>query len=255
MFNIGQIQSLPVTAVDVRKTTRTDRVLSRVYQYTQNSWPWPASVPEYLQPFKSRQDEIGVEDGCLMWGVRVIIPAALQSTVLKSLHSGHPGITCMKAIARSYFWWPGLDRHIEELAISCDSCQRVKSSPTVTPLHPWVWPDAPWKRLHVDFASPFLGKTFLIHVDAHSKWPEVIPMPSTTYQSTIDVLCSLFSRYGLPEQLVFAISHYCYFWHCTIHMPCTFFLIMYSNHCDKISDIYKIIHNIYSHKIYASLQY
>ena len=200
LFNIGQIQSLPVTAVDVRKTTRTDRVLSKVYQYTQNGWP--ASVPGDLQPFKSRKDEIGVEDGCLMWGVRVIIPAALQSTVLRSLHNGHPGITCMKAIARSYFWWPGLDHHIEELANSCDSCQTVKSSPAVAPLHPWVWPDAPWKRLYVDFAGPFLGKTFFILVDAHSKWPEVIPMSSTTSQGTIDVLCSLFSRYGLPEQLV-----------------------------------------------------
>ena len=27
-----------------------------------------------------------------------------------------------------------------------------------------------------DFVGPFLGKAFLIIVDAHSKWPEVIPM-------------------------------------------------------------------------------
>ena len=45
------------------------------------------------------------------------------------------------------------------------------------------------------------------------------------------------------------------FLRCTVHMPCTFFLIMYSNHCDKISDMYKIIYNIDSHKIYTSLQY
>lgn len=42
----------------------------------------------------------------------------------------------------------------------------------------------------------------LVVVDAHSKWPEVVMMPSTTSQLTIDVLRSLFSRYGLPEQLV-----------------------------------------------------
>ena len=145
-------------------------------------------MSEDLQPFKSRQDEIGLEDGCLMWGIRVIIPAALQSTILQSLHSGHQEITRMKAIARSYFWWNGLDHNIEELANSCDSCQAVKSSPAVVPLHPWVWPDAPWKCLHVDFAVPFLGKTFLILVDAHSKWLEVVTMSSTTLQSTIEVL-------------------------------------------------------------------
>ena len=39
-------------------------------------------------------------------------------------------------------------------------------------------------------------------MDAHSKWPEVVTMSSTTSQSTIEVLCSLFSLYGLPEQMV-----------------------------------------------------
>ena len=39
------------------------------------------------------------------------------------------------------------------------------------------------------------------HVDAHSKWPEVVTMSATTSQHTIDALRSLFSHYGLPEQL------------------------------------------------------
>ena len=115
---------------------------------------------------------------------------------------GHPGITQVKAIAHSYFWWNGLDQDIEKLPNLCESCQAVKCSLTVAPLHLWVWPDAPWKRLHVDFAGPFLGRTFLIVVDAHSKWPEVITMSSTTSLSTIEVMRSLFSRYGLPEQFV-----------------------------------------------------
>ena len=53
----------------------------------------------------------------------------------------------------------------------------------------------------MDFTGPFLGKTFFILVDAHSKWPEVVTMSSTTSQSNIEVLRS-FSRYGLPEQIV-----------------------------------------------------
>ena len=48
----------------------------------------------------------------------------------------------------------------------------------------------------------FLGKMFVVAVDAHSKWPKVVMMPNTTSQLTIDVLRFLFSRYGLPEQLV-----------------------------------------------------
>ena len=88
------------------------------------------------------------------------------------------------------------------LAKSCNACQAVKTSPSVAPLHPWVWPDAPWKRLHIDFAGPFLGKMFLVVIDAHLKWPEVSVMHSTTANNTIDALRSLFACFGFPEQVV-----------------------------------------------------
>ncbi|CAC5359621.1 unnamed protein product [Mytilus coruscus] len=60
----------------------------------------------------------------------------------------------------------------------------------------------PWKRIHIDFAGPFLDQMFLIIIDAHSKWPEVIPMKSTTSTQTIRVLRTIFARAGLPEQIV-----------------------------------------------------
>ena len=84
----------------------------------------------------------------------------------------------------------------------CLACQLVKKAPPKAPLHPWAWPTAPWQRVHVDFAGPFAGKMFFIVMDAHSKWPEVHIMSSTTAAKTITVLQELFTRYGLPQQLV-----------------------------------------------------
>ena len=55
--------------------------------------------------------------------------------------------------------------------------------------------------VHIDFAGPIGGRTYLVLVDAHSKWPEVIDMPSTTATKTIEALQSIFA-YGLPLQLV-----------------------------------------------------
>ena len=43
---------------------------------------------------------------------------------------------------------------------------------------------------------------FLIVVDAYSKWPEVVRMNTTTSSATINVLRTIFSRYGYSEQLV-----------------------------------------------------
>ena len=55
---------------------------------------------------------------------------------------------------------------------------------------------------HIDFAGPFLGKSFLIIVDAHLKWPEVIPMMKTTAEKIIAELRRVFAIHGLPEQIV-----------------------------------------------------
>ena len=131
-----------------------------------------------------------------------MIPQKLRARLVEELHRDHPGMVKMKAVARSYLWWPGVDKDLEECAKSCLSCQAVKSAPAVAPLHPWVWPAKPWKRIHIDFAGPFMGKTFLIVIDAHSKWPEVVEMATTTAQRTIVELRKIFAAYGLPEQLV-----------------------------------------------------
>ena len=56
--------------------------------------------------------------------------------------------------------------------------------------------------MHLDFAETFLGRMFLIVVDMHSKWPEVMEMTPTTASKTVGVICQLFTRYGLPVQVV-----------------------------------------------------
>ena len=82
LFNIGQIQSLPVTMDDMQKATHSNRVLNKVYPYAQNEWP--GSVSADLQPFKSKQDETALESGCLVGNLS---PTFCQtSVILQSLH-------------------------------------------------------------------------------------------------------------------------------------------------------------------------
>ena len=200
IFNIKQMEALPVTAMKLRSAIRYDKVLSKVLRYTKTRWP--AATPEYLKPYKDRQHELTVEDDCLLWGVRVVVPLNLREQVIEELHQSHPGIVRMKSIARSYFWWPKLDKDIEVREKSCIQCKSVQSAPPPAPLHPWIWPSQPWDRIHIDYAGPFLNRMYLVVVDAHSKWPEIIQMSSTTAERTIEELRKLFSCYGLPRQLV-----------------------------------------------------
>ena len=134
--------------------------------------------------------------------MKVVVPQSCQKKVLEELHTSHPGIVKMKSLARIHVWWPSIDQHITNMVQNCTACQSERNKPATALLHPWSWPDRPWMRIHVDFAGPFQGAMFMIVVDAHSKWLEVIPMSSTTTEKTIAVLRNLFASYGLPEQLV-----------------------------------------------------
>ena len=194
-FRCVKLESLPITVVDIRKATQSDKILSQVLHFTREGWPH--SPTEELKPYFSRRQEISIEDNCLLWGIRVIIPNSLRKYLLTELHKDHPGIVKMKVLARGHMWWPGMDDEIEKVAKSCEACLEAKQAPAKAPLQPWTWPSKPWQRIHIDYAGPFMGKSFLLAIDAHSKWGEVFEMSSTTTSKTIETLrqtfCSLWS--------------------------------------------------------------
>jgi hypothetical protein len=200
--NWMQLSSLPILAKDICRETRRDAVLAKVLDYSRQGWPSRQHLSCELHPFDDRKTELSIEQDCLMWGCRVIIPEKLKERMLEELHSTHIGMSRMKALARQHVWWPKMDADIEETVRRCAPCQEIQQSCQPVPLHPMVWPDKAWQRVHIDYAGPFQGKMFLICVDAYSKWPEVIRTEDTTTVGTILKLAEIFSRFGLPEQLV-----------------------------------------------------
>ena len=195
-----RMEHMPISAIEVQRASRRDLILSRVIRFTKTGWP--ESVSEVLKPYFHRRTELSVEGDCLLWGTRVVIPKQLQSALLQELHQSHPGASRMKSIARSYFWWPKLDKEIEDQAKNCRACQAVRHTPVSSPVHPWTWPSQPWQRVHMDLAGPFLGKMYCVIVDAHSKWPEVFELTTTTSSKIIELCRQLFASYGLPHQIV-----------------------------------------------------
>ena len=136
------LEGIPVNNKMVREGTLKSPIVSCVLEYTRSGWP-PQVDDARLEPHFNRRHELSVEQDCLMWGLRVIIPEKFQEQLLEELHMAHPGIVRMKELARSYIWWPGIDGNIEELVHTCASCQHVKSTPSVAPLMPWIWPSKP----------------------------------------------------------------------------------------------------------------
>lgn len=119
---------------ELRRETRNDLCLSQVVKRVEDGWDSYKECPD-LKPYATRKHEIAIHNGVLMWGSRVIVPNKLRNRVLDTLHEGHLGMVKMKGLGRSYVWWPGFDKDVEELVKSCVGCQQVANSPAPVPLH------------------------------------------------------------------------------------------------------------------------
>ncbi|CAH8593606.1 unnamed protein product [Schistosoma haematobium] len=194
-------QILPVTAARIAEHTRRDPILRRLSTFIQRGCP-PRITSHELKQYYQRRQSLSIVNDCIMVADRVVVPYNLRSLVLKQLHTAHPGTGRMKAIARSYVYWPNIDEHIEDFVRACRKCAEVSKCPRKAELHSWPSPEEPWSRIHVDFAGPFQGTYFLVCVDAYSKWPEIFPINQITSQQTIMKLRQLFSRFGVPDVLV-----------------------------------------------------
>ena len=197
---VEQLKEAPITASQLATWTRRDPLMARVLRYIQQGWPQASD--EDLKAYWPRRMELSCESGCVVWGGRVVVPPQGRESVLAELHSGHPGISRMKSLARGLVWWPGIDGNIETLVKSCSSCQQNQPSPPTAPMQPWSWPTRPWSRLHVDYAGPMDGKMFLVVIDAHSKWIEVSPVSTATALTTIQQLRKIFAQFGIPDTIV-----------------------------------------------------
>ncbi|CAH8633242.1 unnamed protein product [Schistosoma bovis] len=195
------IRALPVSAAEIQSASNNDSIIKRAMKYVTNGWP-PTGLDGDLKQLYRRRDSLCVVNECLMFGDRVVVPESLRSKVLKQFHTGHPGIKRMKSIARSYAYWPLMDQHIVDLVSKCTQCQQaVKCNAKILPV-PWPQPEYPWSRIHVDFAGPINGITYLVVVDAFSKWPEINPIIPPTTTKTIQILTEIFSRNGIPDAIV-----------------------------------------------------
>ena len=131
LFN--HLSSTSISAANIKEWTSKDPILSCVRRFILTGWP-DHSLGEKYHPYTSRKQ--GLNDGCVLWASRVVVPPPARQLVLDELHESHPGVSKMKSLACSYV----LARHgrsITEMVKTCPVCQESQPSPAIAPLHPW----------------------------------------------------------------------------------------------------------------------
>ena len=143
---------------------------------------------------------------------QLVLPHGCRSAVMAIAHSvplgGHLGKrkTTQRVMAR--FYWPTLYRDIAEFCRSCQACQLDSAKRSKkAPLIPLPIISEPFRRIAMDIVGPLpksrSGKRFILVVcDYATRYPEAVPLRSTDAEHIAEELVQLFSRVGIPEEVL-----------------------------------------------------
>lgn len=186
-----------------QKATACDEQLPVVLRYIREGWPTSRkSCASRALPYFNLSSALSEVDGVVMYGSRVVVPAALRGEVMNKLHTAHQGVTKTLQRAQNSVFWPGLRKRVEEKCMSCDVCLRAEGETLKEPLIPVTVPHHPFEVVGVDLFM-IEGENFLMIVDYLTKWPVVKPLKqATSCRSVITALMSTFSEFGTPRQLI-----------------------------------------------------
>ena len=143
-------------------------------------------------------------------GLVVVLPKSFRRKVLEIAHDRmqHMGARRVTQLIKQRFTWPGVGKDIAEFCRACPVCQRCdkRKSGKVAMVERPVMTE-PFEVIAIDLVGPFkTGKGGCTHlltaICMATRWPEAIPLRSTTARAVATGLLDIFSRVGIPLQLL-----------------------------------------------------
>ena len=114
---------------------------------------WPEDikeVPHPLCPYGQHRETLTIEDSLVLRGEALVIPPAKRERTLHQLHQFHQGIMKSQLLAHGSFFWPSINKAIEEVVHQCETCTWFQSQNAAAPLTPTPTPSHPWQMCATD---------------------------------------------------------------------------------------------------------
>ena len=124
--------------VSIATETSKDETLLALKSQIIKGWPSDrGKCPRNLLEYWNYRDELSILDGLVLKGTRIIEPNQCRDELLEKLHEGNFGIDRTKLRARDSIYWPGINKDIEILIKTCNTCQengkRNNKDPPICP--------------------------------------------------------------------------------------------------------------------------
>ena len=130
---------------NIQRLTKADKQLQCLKRTVLEGWPETKQQVEHLiAEYWTFRDEIGVYNGVLYKGDRVIIPTALRKELMKRIHASHQGEQACLRRARDALFWPGMSQQIMDTVSSCSFCAEYAPALPKEQLITPVLPTRPW---------------------------------------------------------------------------------------------------------------
>ena len=113
----------------IRIATQEDDELVLLKHTVTQGWPSTIKeVPSLLQSYWTFREELTIEDGIILKGTRIVIPAKKHEAVLKFIHEGHLGLNKCRLHAKESVYGPGPNDQLEKMILNCELCLKYSQS-------------------------------------------------------------------------------------------------------------------------------
>ena len=170
-MQISHVQFSTRKLDDLRRETRNDSELQNLLKVIDDGWPGrQRDLHTQLRSFGAYRDELVADNGIVLKGNRIVMPASLHAETMAKLHESHQGIEKMCLRARSCVFGNGINRYIEVVVRKCATCQEVQRAQPREPLKPHETPSRAWQIVGTDLFV-INRETYLLVSDYYSKFP------------------------------------------------------------------------------------
>ena len=161
-----------------------------------------SDVSRWERQFKKLALQLTVDQHDLIRvGSKIVPPKSLYHKIFQNAHQTHSGVQSTLKMIQKEFFWPNMRFTIESFVKACDECQRYRfRSPDTT--HTWSKEEAPWSRVHIDWAYVRHHGNILVIADSYSGWLEASFCSNRNVETVINELRGVFARFGVPQTLV-----------------------------------------------------
>ena len=139
---------------------------------------------------------------------RLCLPSSFKLDIFTAYHNdlGHQGKERPLSLLKRRFYWPGMDKDVQNMIHQCGRCIRRKTAPTKKAKLVNITTSSPMELVCIDFLllEPSKGghESILVITDHVTRYAQAIPMRNQKATTTARALFdNFFIHYGFPGKL------------------------------------------------------